>query len=97
MHQQMDEGVELMDKTALITEKENTIKNYRNAVVWAMRALEYKRRFDKEEDFGMDGLQEYIDILKQDSRREVKEVAINIKIMRDKIDKIDNELMDGSK
>lgn len=86
-----------MDKTALITAKENIIKEYRGAVVWAMRALEYKRRFDKEEDFGADGLQEYVDILKQDSRRELKEVAVNIKLMRENIDRIDNKLMDGSR
>jgi hypothetical protein len=92
MHQQV-EGVELMDKSSLITEKNELTKNYRNMVVWASRVLEYKRRFDREEDFGDDGLQDYIDILKGDSRRELRDIAIKIKLVRQKIDGIDNELM----
>ena len=97
MHQVTNEGVKLMDRDLLIKTKSELISNYRNAVVWVGRVLDYKRKFDREEDFGDDGLQEYINLLKEDSRRELREVAINIKLMRNKIDKIDNELMDGSK
>lgn len=94
MHQKIDESVDTPDKKdLLLTEKNNLLKGYRNAVVWACKALEYKRRFEKEEDFEPDGLQGYIEILKEDSRRELRDVAIKIKQIRGRISSINEELI----
>jgi len=82
-----------MDKQTLLEKKENLIRHYRGMVVWACRVLEYKRRFDSTEDFGTDGLQDYMNILKDDSRRELKDIAVNVRLVRKQISDINNELM----
>ena len=96
MHQEVDEK-KLAPKDILLGRKNNIIQNYRGAVKWAGSVLDYKRRFEREEDYGDDGLQEHITFLKEDSRRELKHVAIDIKLMRKEIDSINEKLMNIGK
>ncbi len=90
MHQSVDEPT----KSALIAERDDLIKRYRNDVVWVCRVLEYKRRFEREEDFGDDGLRHHISILQKDSRRELRDISLSIQWKRGRIDAINNQLMD---
>jgi hypothetical protein len=101
MHQPIEEEdvVEekpLSEREVLLRQKYQVLQSYRAAVRWACNVLDYKRRFEREEDFGEDGLREYIDILKEDSRRETKSIATDIKILRKQVDNIDKRLMDLS-
>lgn len=98
MHQQIDEeSREPTKKEKLLHEKYKALASYRAAVRWACNALEYKRRFEREEDFGEDELSSHIDLLKNDARRELKSIAMDIKVLRKKIDNIDEKLMNLSK
>lgn len=92
MHQQVDKPDE---REQLIQQKYKLVGEYRNAVRWACTALDYKRRFEREEDFH--GLQDYIDILREDSRQELIRVATNIKVLRKRIVEIEEKLMNLSK
>lgn len=96
MHQEIDQLNKPTEKELLLSEKEGLIKAYRNNVVWACRALEYKKRFEREEDYGQDDFQDYINILKEDSRREVKDTARRIRYLRERIENINNKLIDLS-
>jgi hypothetical protein len=98
MHQQVESGV-IDRRSSLIATKNNLIKHYRNTVMWAVRALEYKRRFEREDDFDSNDLGDIrgsVRFLEQDSRRELKEIAINVKLLRKQIDDINDELMNIS-
>jgi len=99
MHQPIDtdEVQQLSPRDLLIQQKNQALQTYRHAVKWACGALEYKRKFEREEDFGNDGLRESLEFLKKDSRREVKAVATSIKVLRDKINGINKKLMDLSR
>lgn len=68
------------------------IAEYRGAVRWACNALEYKRKFEREEDFS--GLADVIEALREDSRDELKRVAADIKSLRKRIVAIENKLLD---
>lgn len=94
MHQQVDESYEMSERDALLVNKHNLMEEYRAAVKWACYALEYKRRFDREEDFGTDDIQGSINFLRKDSRRELKHVSTHIKVTRKAIKAIDKRLMD---
>ena len=100
MHQVVDEEEEdkvQTEQERLLGRKYQITQNYRGAIKWAGSVLDYKRRFEREEDYGEDDLQEHINFLKKDSRRELKSVAIDIKMMRKKISDIDKRLMDLNK
>lgn len=81
-------------KDELLAERNRLHGMYRNAVIWSCKVLNYKRLFEREEDYGEDGLTEHVDFLQDDSRRELREVSLYIKNIRKKIDKINNQLMD---
>ena len=87
----------LTEQQKLVRKKNGLLNNYRGAVKWACNALEYKRRFEREEDYGDDGLQEHITFLKEDSRREIKRIAMDIRVLRKQIDGVDKSLMDLGK
>lgn len=103
MHQQVEaeeekeEKKEISERQRLINLKHHAIHRYRSAVRWACVALDYKRRYEREEDFGTDDLSDSIKILKVDSRREIKSIATDIKLLRRKINGFDKRLMDLSK
>ena len=84
----------LSERDTLIRQKFQALQSYRTAVRWACNALDYKRRFEREEDYGADDLQDNIKELKEDSRLEIKRVAVDIKILRSQIKSIDKRLMD---
>ena len=52
------------ERELLLREKYHAMQSYRASVRWACNVLDYKRRFEREEDYGEDGLREYINILK---------------------------------
>tara|TARA_Y100001963_G_scaffold154031_1_gene241971 strand:- start:252 stop:551 length:300 start_codon:yes stop_codon:yes gene_type:complete len=93
MHPQVNDSDKDIEKSALLQQRDSIMQNYRQAVVWACRVLEYKRKFDREEDYGDDGLQDFINALKEDARRELRDTATNIKVMQSKIRKINEELI----
>lgn len=95
MHQQIDDDVKQKptQRDLLLAEKEAHIKTYRNQVIWACRVWEYKRRFKAEEDWEADGLNQYMEILREDSRRALRDVANHIKWLRNRISEINDELM----
>ncbi len=104
MHQQVEEEdggerqekKDLSEQQRLLNLKHHTLHAYRSAVRWACAALDYKRRYEREEDFGIDDLRDSVNFLKDDSRREIRSIAMDIKLLRRKIDGIDKELMDLS-
>ena len=93
MHPQVNDSDKDIEKSALLQQRDSIMQNYRQAVVWACRVLEYKRKFDREEDYGDDGLQDFINALKEDARRELRDTATNIKLRQSKIRKINEELI----
>lgn len=93
MPPQVNDSDKDIGKSALLQQRDSIVQNYRQAVVWACRVLEYKRKFDREEDYGDDGLQDFINVLKEDARRELRDTATNIKVMQSKIRKINEELI----
>ena len=93
MHPQINDSDKEAEESALLQRRDAIVQNYRQAVVWACRVLEYKRKFDREEDYGDDGLQDFLNVLKEDARRELRDTAVNIKMMQSKIDKINEELI----
>lgn len=70
---------------------------YRSAVKWARYVLDYKKAFEREEDFGEDELREYIELLRADSRDELKNIAINVKRLKSHIKSIQERLIDLSR
>lgn len=98
MHQEVQEGIDKPDRQSILLEDRGRLYGqYRNAIMWACRVLDYKNRFEREEDFDIDGLDEHINFLKEDSRRELKEVSLYIRGVRKKIIDINNQLMDLAK
>jgi hypothetical protein len=103
MHQQVDEDdgarqekKEISERQRLLNRKHQAMGAYRSAVRWACIALDYKRKYEREEDFGTDALADSIKILKEDSRNEVRRISTDIKLIRIKINNIDKRLMDLS-
>lgn len=99
MHQEVqeNENAKPTREDSLIYEKNRLLGIYRNAVIWSCKVLDYKRRFEREEDFEPDGLDEHVDFLKEDSRRELRDVSLHIKSLRRRISDINDELMDIAK
>lgn len=98
MHESVDENEQpLTEKQKLLQIRSNLIGNYRATIQTATRALDYYMRFRKVEDWEEDSVQEYIDILKKDSKRFIKEVALDISRIRKRLDMINNQLMDISR
>jgi hypothetical protein len=92
MHQPVSGDPEQLKKSLAKTRTE-----YRAAVDWARRVLDYKKAFEREEDFGEDELRQYIELLRADSRDELKTVAINIKQLKGRIKSIQDCLIDASR
>lgn len=99
MHQQVDteNAAPLSQKDTLLKQKYQLVHQYRAAVKWSFTALEYKRRFEREEDYGVDDMKAHVEFLKDDARRELISVSRNIKLIRAKINEIDDGLMNLSK
>ena len=70
---------------------------YRAAARWARFVIDYKRAYEKEEDFGEDSLRDYIAMIREDSRDELKKVAVDIKRLKARIRLYENCLMDLAK
>jgi len=101
MHQQIDTDATgetpLSPREELLKQKYQLIHKYREAVKWSFTALEYKRRFEREEDYGEDDMRVYVEYLQDDARRELISVSRSIRLIREKINDTDNELMNLSK
>ena len=97
MYQLPDADYNIDSPDELLVRKRTLIEQYRHATKWACYVMDYKRRFDREEDFGADDIQEHINFLRDDARRELKQVSINIKQMRNAIEAINQRLMDLAK
>jgi hypothetical protein len=67
---------------------------YRATVKWACQVLDYKKSFEREEDFGEDELREHILFLRDDSRQELKTAAINVKRLKSRIKILQECLVD---
>ena len=100
MHQKFEveeEKPPQSEKDKLLRYKSQLLHRYRGAVKWSFTALEYKRRFEREEDYGVDNMRAHVDFLKTDARRELIDVSMEIKRIRSEIDAINEKLMDLAK
>lgn len=95
MHQEIESEISPPDPIKqLIQERNQLMGSYRAATQHAVRALDYYQRFQRVEDWNEDETQDYIDVLKADSRRFLREIAIDVRRMRNRLDVINNKLMD---
>ena len=91
MHQSVSDEQKLRDELA------EARGRYRAAVKWSRTVLDYKKSFEREEDFGEDELREYIEMLRKDSRDELRTVALDVKRLKGRIKFLQNSLMDLAK
>jgi len=92
VHQDINED-EISPAQRLVNERNDLLNSYRGATQHAVRALDYYQRFKRVEDWEDSETQESVKTLQSDSRRFLKEVAIDIRRMRNRLDIINEALM----
>ena len=97
MHQEVDPGESLTPAQKLIRQRNAIMSAYRAATQHAVRALDYYQRFSRVEDWSEDDTQDYITVLQNDSRRGLREIAVEVRRLRNRLDIINNKILDEVK